>query len=123
MTQEVDFVTEIKDLTSKRPSKTDLFLASLVEKMEQAIYDECLSEDRISLNVEYASGTIEISMTSQGDCEVEVIHADNEHTSPTLEATIAGKMPDWWSIQSRAEEEERQEQEFRDYLWRNCRYW
>lgn len=123
MSQEVDFVTEIKGLTPKRPSKTALFLASLVEKMEKAIYDECLLENRISLNVKYASGTIEIYMTSQGDCKVAVIHADNEHNSPTLEATIAGSVPDWWAIRSRAEEDERTEQEFRDYLWRNCRYW
>lgn len=123
MTQEVDFVTEFKVLTPKRPSKTALFLASLVEKMEQAIYDECLFENRVSLNVEYASGTIDIYMTNQGDCEVSVIHADNEHNSPTLEATIAGRIPDWWSIQPRAEDEERKEQEFQDYLWRNCRYW
>ena len=123
MRQNVELVTGLKDLTPKSPSRRDMFLASLVERMEEAIYDECLSENRISLNVEYASGTIEIYMTSQGNCEVAVIHANNEHNSPTLEATIAGLVPDWSTIQSKAEEEERTEQEFRDYLWRNSRYW
>ena len=123
MTQEFDFVTAKKELTQKSPSKIALFLASLVEKMEQVIYEECMYKDRVSLIVEYASGSIEISMTNQGYCEVLVIHADNVHNSPTLEATIAERVPDWWSIQSKVEDEERKEQEFQDYLWRNCRYW
>lgn len=123
MRKDIDFVTGRKDLPHKSQSKTSLFLVSLVKKVKQAIYDECLSGNRIILNEKCASGTIEIYMTSQGDCEVLVLHADNEHRSPTLEATIVEMMPDWWSIQSKAEDEEREEQEFRDYLWRNSRYW
>ena len=110
-------------MTPKRTKKRASFLQSIVDRIEEAIYSECLFEDRISENIEYKDGWIEISMNSNGSCEVSVCHLDNEHESPRLEATIAGMLPDWWSVRTRAEEDEREEQEFRDYLWRNSRYW
>ncbi len=110
-------------MTPKRTKKRASFLQSIVDSIEEAIYSECLWEDRISENIEYKDGWIEISMNSNGSCEVSVCHLDNEHESPRLEATIAGMLPDWWSVRTRAEDDEREEQEFRDYLWRNSRYW
>ena len=106
----------------KKPSRK-AFLDEIVETIEQAIYEECLSECSVSVNVEYHDGWIEVYMKNDGTCEVSVCHSDNEHESPTLESTIAGMMPDWRSIQTRAEEEARKEEEFQDYLWRCCRYW
>ena len=116
--QDVNSLTEIRVL----PQKRELLIDSLVKKMEQAIYNECLFEDRISLNVEYTSGIIEIHMKSNGDCEVGIVHFGNEHNSPTLESTISGLMPDWYSIKSQAEKEEKEEKEYQDYLWKCCRY-
>ena len=123
MSQGAENLSEFKVLTPKRTKKRDSFLQSIVDRIEEAIYSECLFEDRISENIEYKDGWIEISMNSNGSCEVSVCHLDNEHESPRLEATIAGMLPDWWSVRTRAEEDEREEQEFRDYLWRNSRYW
>lgn len=115
--------SEFKVLAKKRKQKMANFLQSIVTMIEEAIYAECLCENRIFEKVEYRDGWIEISMNSNGGCEVSVCHLDNEHESPRLEATIAGMLPDWWSVRTRAEEDEREEQEFRDYLWRNSRYW
>lgn len=123
MSQGAENLSEFKVLTPKRTKKRASFLQSIVDRIEEAIYSECLWEDRISENIEYKDGWIEISMNSNGSCEVSVCHLDNEHESPRLEATIAGMLPDWWSVRTRAEEDEREEQEFRDYLWRNSRYW
>lgn len=123
MSQGAENLSEFKVLTPKRTKKRASFLQSIVDRIEEAIYSECLFEDRISENIEYKDGWIEISMNSNGSCEVSVCHLDNEHESPRLEATIAGMLPDWWSVRTRAEEDEREEQEFRDYLWRNSRYW
>ncbi len=120
--QELLNVTNVKTSIPKRPSRMCVFVDSLVKRMEKEIYDRCRFENRVSLNFGYDSGTIEIAMTSEGGCNVNVVHSENEHLSPTLEATIAGSMPDWWSIQSRVEEEESNEREFQDYLWNNCRY-
>ena len=106
----------------KKPSRK-AFLDAIVEQIEQAIYEECLSESSVSVNVEYHDGWIEVYVKNDGTCEVTVCHSDNEHESPTLETTIAGMVPDWWSVQTRAEEEARKEEEFQDYLWRCCRYW
>lgn len=123
MSQGAENLSEFKVLTPKRTKKRASFLQSIVDRIEEAIYSECLFEDRISENIEYKDGWIEISMNSNGSCVVSVCHLDNEHESPRLEATIAGMLPDWWSVRTRAEEDEREEQEFRDYLWRNSRYW
>lgn len=123
MSQGAENLSEFKVLTPKRTKNRASFLQSIVDRIEEAIYSECLFEDRISENIEYKDGWIEISMNSNGSCEVSVCHLDNEHESQMLEATIAGMMPDWWSVRTRAEEDEREEQEFRDYLWRNSRYW
>lgn len=123
MSQGAENLSEFKVLTPKRTKKRASFLQSIVDRIEEAIYSECLFENRISENIEYKDGWIEISMNSNGSCEVSVCHLDNEHESPRLEATIAGMLPDWWSVRTRAEEDEREEQEFRDYLWRNSRYW
>ena len=123
MSQGAENLSEFKVLTPKRTKKRASFLQSIVDRIEEAIYSECLWEDRISENIEFKDGWIEISMNSNGSCEVSVCHIDNEHESPRLEATIAGMLPDWWSVRTRAEEDEREEQEFRDYLWRNSRYW
>lgn len=109
--------------TPKRKSSKAKFLQDIVDRVEQVIYEECLTEDRISVSVEYHDGWIDIYMKSDGTCEVTVCHSDNEHESPTLETTIAGILPDWWAVQTRALEEERNEQEFRDHLWRCCMYW
>mgnify|MGYP003571443047 CR=1 FL=1 len=121
--QEARKLSEIKVSTPKRQSKMAKFLQELADRIEQAIYEECLTEDRISVNVEYHDGWIEVYMKSDGTCEVAVCHSDNDHESPTLEATIAGILPDWYSVRTRALEEERKEEEFRDDLWRCCRYW
>ena len=115
-------LSDFKVSTPKMQSKTAKFLQELADRIEQAIYEECLTEDWISVNVEYHDGWIEVFMKNDGTCEVAVCHSDNEHVSPTLEATIAGILPDWYSVKTRALEEERKEQEFRDYLWRYCRY-
>ena len=110
-------------MTQKRTKKRVSFLQSIVDRIKEAIYSECLLEDRISESIEYNDGWIEIYMKSDGTTEVTVCHSENEHESPRLEATIAGMLPDWWSIRTRSEEDEREEQEFQDYLWSNCRYW
>ena len=123
MIQGAENLSEFKVLTPKRTKKRVSFLQSIVDRIEEAIYSECLFEDRIYENIEYKDGWIEIYVKSDGTTEVTVCHSDNEHESPRLEATIAGMLPDWWSVRTRAEEDEREEQEFRDYLWRNCRYW
>lgn len=115
-------LSEIKKVGSKSPSCRP-FLDALVEKIEQAIYEECLTEDWVSVNAEYHDGWIEVFVKKDGTCEVSVCHSDNEHESPTLEATIAGMVPDWYSVQTKALEDKREEQEFKDYLWRFCRYW
>ena len=120
--QELLKVTEFKSMTPKRPSRMVLFLDSIVKRMEKEMYDRCQFEDSVSLNFEYASGTIEVVVTKDGGCDVAVVHSGNEHISPTLEATIAGVMPDWWSIQTRSEQDGRDERDFKDYLWKNCRY-
>ena len=123
MSQGAESLSEFKVLTKKRIKKRVSFLQSIVDRIEEAIYSECLWEDRIYESIDYNDGWIEIYMKSDGTTEVTVCHSDNEHESPRLEATIAGMLPDWWSIRTRSEEDEREEQEFRDYLWRNCRYW
>ena len=123
MSQGAENLSEFKVLTPKRTKKRASFLQSIVDRIEEAIYSECLWEDRISENIEFKDGWIEISMNSNASCEVAVCHIDDVHESPRLEATIAGMLPDWWSVRTRAEEDEREEQEFRDYLWRNSRYW
>lgn len=123
MSQGAENLSEFKVLTQKRTEKRISFLQSIADRIEEVIYSECLFEDRISENIEFKDGWIEINMNSNGSCEVSVCHLDNEHESPRLEATIADMLPDWWSVRTRAEEDERKEQEFQDYLWRNCRYW
>ena len=123
MSQGDESLSELNVLTSKRTKKRISFLQSVVDRIEEAIYSECLWKDRMSENIEYKAGWIEISMNSNGGYEGSVCHLDNEHKSPRLEAAIAGMLPYWWSVRTRAEEDEREEQEFRDYLWRNSRYW
>ena len=123
MSQGAENLSEFNVLNPKHGKKRASFLQSVVNRIEEAIYSECLWEDRISENIEHKDGWIEISMNSNGGCEVSVCHIDNDHKSPRLEATIAVMLPDWWSVRTRAEEDEREEQEFRDYLWRNSRYW
>lgn len=123
MSQGAESLSEFKVLTQKRTKKRVSFLQSIVDRIKEAIYSECLLEDRISESIEYNDGWIEIYMKSDGTTEVTVCHSENEHESPRLEATIAGMLPDWWSIRTRSEEDEREEQEFQDYLWSNCRYW
>jgi len=116
-------LSEIKVSPQKNPSKMEKFLKDIVERIEQAVYEKCLTEDRIFISVEYRDGWIEVHMKSNGTSEVVVCHSDNEHESPTLEAAITGILPDWCTVWTRAFEEERKEQEFRDYLWRCSRYW
>lgn len=123
MSQGAESISEFKVLTQKRTKKRVSFLQSIVDRIEETIYSECLREDRIYESIDYNDGWIEIYMKSDGTTEVTVCHSENEHESPRLEDTIAGMLPDWWSIRTRSEEDEREEQEFRDYLWRNCRYW
>ncbi len=98
------------------------FLDFLVESMEKEIYEECLTNSVARLVYECESGLIEITMYSNGKCEVDVIHS-NGHESPLLKSTITGMMPDWWSIHTEALNDFEEEREFKDYLWRNCRYW
>lgn len=57
-------------MTPKRTKKRASFLQSIVDKIEETIYSECLWEDGISENIEYKDGWIEISMNSNGSCEV-----------------------------------------------------
>lgn len=123
MSQGAENLSEFKVLTPKRTKKRVSFLQSIVDRIEEAIYSECLFEDRISENIEYKDGLIEIYMRSDGTTEVTVCYSYYEHESPRLEATIAGMQPDWWPVCTRAKEDEREEQEFRNYLWRNSRYW
>lgn len=123
MSQGAESISEFKVFTQKRTKKRVSFLQSIVDRIEEAIYSECLLEDRIYESIDYNDGWIEIYMKSDGTTEVTVCHSENEHESPRHEDTIAGMLPDWWSIRTRSEEDEREEQEFRDYLWRNCRYW
>lgn len=123
MSQGAENLSEFKVLTQKRTKNRASFLQSIVNRIEEAIYYECLWEDRIYENIEFKDGCIAISMNSNGGCEVSVCHLDNWHESPRLESTIADMLPDWWSVRTRAEEDDREEQEFRDYLWRNSRYW
>ena len=97
------------------------FLSSLIRKIEERIYAECLTEDKVSVSVRYGAGTIEVLVSSDGTNEVAVCH-DNGHESPTMESTIAGMIPDWWAIHDMAVVVDAQEKEFEDYLWRNCRF-
>lgn len=122
MKQSAEKLSEFNVLTQKRTDKRVSFLQSIVDRIKEAIYSECLWKDRISENIEYKDGWIEIYMKSDGTTEVTVCHSDNEHESPRLEATIADMLPYWWSVRTMAEENKREEQEFQDYLWRNCRY-
>ena len=108
---------------SEKKSKITKFLQDIAERVEHAIYEECLSENRISETIEFTSGWVEIEMRSDGAKEVAVCHSYNEHESPRLEVTIAGMLPDWYSVQIRAENEAREEEEYRDYLRRSSRYW
>ena len=110
-------------VSGRKQGKRDAFLTSIIEKIEERIYAECLGDDHVFVNIESNDGWIEVYMKSDGTCEVVVCHSKNEHESPMLESTITGMLPDWWSIHTRAEEDEREEQEFQDYLWANCRYW
>ncbi len=98
------------------------FLDILVERMENEIYEECLTNSMAHITYECESGFIEITMYNNGKCDVNVIHG-NGHESPLLVSTITGMMPDWWSIQSEAEKSNEERLDFEDYLWRNCRYW
>lgn len=112
-----------KNPTQKRFTKLGKALQEIADRVEQAISDVCLSENRIFETIEFGDGWAEIQMSSNGAIKVTVLHYDNDHESPVLESTIASILPDWWSIQARAEEEEIKEREFQDYLFSNCRYW
>lgn len=115
--QDANYSSEGKKLATGRSG----FISAIIKEIEDRIFEECLNDDKVFVVIRCKSGSVEVSMKSDGTNEVAVCH-NNDHTSPTLEATITGMLPDWWSVQTRAEEEERKEQEFRDYLWRNFRY-
>ena len=62
MSQGAESLSELNVLTSKRTKKRISFLQSVVDRIEEAIYSECLWKDRMSENIEYKAGWIEISM-------------------------------------------------------------
>lgn len=122
MSETTAILSEIKVSGAKKPSERD-FIRDIVKKIEERILMECLTSNDVFLRVDYRSGSVEVRMTSSGENEVMVYHSGNDHESPVLEATITGKLPDWWAIHDMAVEEDRKEQEFQRYLWDNCRYW
>lgn len=111
-------VLSAKKTKSKR---ADLFLM-ISDCMRDKIYESALESDHVWWEFEFPSGWIEVSIHRNGFVEVSVVHC-NEHESPTLEKAIADSLPDWSDVEAEAYESMRKEQEFRDYLWRNCRHW
>ena len=107
----------------RKKGKRDAFLTSIIDKIESAIYAECLMYDYVYVNVVSKDGWIDVFMNRDGTNEVLVCHNDNDHESHTLEAAITAMLPDWRLIQNEAEREAEEEREFQDYLWWNCRNW
>lgn len=99
------------------------FIDKIAETMKDLVYEECLFSDNVSASFDCNAGNIEVRMKNDGTCEVSVLHYDNERYSTMIESAISCSMPDWHSIQSDAEQKDREEREFQDYLWRNSRYW
>lgn len=96
-------------------------LSKISEDMHGKVYESAL-ENSAHGCYEFKSGWIEVSMFRTGEVEVMVVH-HNEHESPRLEKAIECCLPDWYEVEAEAEKDMREEQEFRDYLWRNSRYW
>ena len=101
MKQTMQNLSEFKISTPKRRSKLEKTLQEKADRIEQGIFAECLSENRISETIEFTFGWVEIEMRSHGTIEVTVCHSENGHESPMLEATIVGILPDWWSVQTK----------------------
>ena len=45
-----------------------------------------------------------------------------EREYPRIEEYLAHHLPDWSEVMKKVEEDRREEMEFQDYLWRNCRW-
>lgn len=106
----------------KQPKRLEI-LSKISDTMRQRVYESALENSTAYGTFEYNAGWVEVTMHRNGNVEVIVCHSDNEHQSPTLEKAIADWLPDWGEVEEEAEKDEREELEFRDYLWRNCRYW
>lgn len=102
------------------PMRAKLF-AKVAKEVHDSIYESSLESDNAYASFDCKSGTIEVELTRFGDVNVSVVH-ENDHSSPTLEKAISEHLPDWSDVEAEAEKDMREEQEFRDYLWRNCRY-
>ena len=102
------------------------FAKSLIDtiskKMQAEIYESALDYDSIYKEFCFKSGNICITICRNGNVEVDVYH-DNEHKSPTLEKAITSCLPEWGEIEEKVIRDRKEEQEFRDQLWRNCCYW
>lgn len=114
-------LTKVNTSTSKLKSKRRDLSSMISDKIHDDIYESAFDSSHTYTVFEFKSGWINVYMDENGDVEVLVSHY-NEHQSPALEKAICACLPDWRGIEDEKEMDQREEQEFRDYLWRNCRY-
>lgn len=119
--ERVKNLTKANTLAPKPRSKRAELLSMISDVMRDKVYESALEKDAYG-EFEFPSGWVEITMMRNGEVEVAVVH-HNEHESPALEKAIGDCLPDWSEVEAEAEKDAREEQEFRDYLWRNCVYW
>lgn len=50
------------------------------------------------------------------------IMSNKEREYPRIEEFLAHHLPDWSEVMKKVEKDRRDEMEFQDYLWRNCRW-
>lgn len=105
----------------KAATMRSILLSKIASGVRESIYESCLESDKTSYSIDVKSGCIEIELTRYGDVKISIGH-DSELPTPNLENSIISCLPDWDDVEAKAEKDMREEQEFRDYLWRNCRY-
>lgn len=120
---EVKNLTKKHHLTRQMSQKRYAMVSEISEGIREKIYESSLECDCAFGSFPFPSGVIEVEVNRNGEVYVCVSHKENDHASPTLEALIADCIPDWYDVEAEAKKDLREEEEFRDYLWRNCRYW
>lgn len=119
--EEARNLTKVNTSTPKsKPLRARLF-AQIADGMRDRIYEASLECDNAYGSFEFGPASVEVDVSRYGEVNVCVVH-DNEHSSPLLEKAIGDHLPDWSDVEAEAEKDRREEEEFRDYLWRNCRY-
>ena len=98
-------------------------ISMMSDYMRSEIYSSCLEHDIVCRSLDFGSCYVEIEMRSNGFVSTALVHEDSGHSSPLLEKMITDAMPDWSEVERKAERDSLDEQEFRDYLERNSRYW